>query len=227
MTSCVSTTKDGERCKRVSEEGVCWQHKSQLLYKSKLIHSTPIFSLKKIIDSGMLYDSGELIKRKIFENGGEGNISARNCCNPYLYPFQEQIPKDCNEACGTYFRLFLEGTPLPKIHRGKCLISFSTQILCEDGVEWHINTCENNGFLISRGVAEYGDCDSNQRTILKRDISSLTLDEYNRTYQDMELVITQSVPIDYILTVYFGNLKDLDENEEFLRRYGIRATLLN
>ena len=40
MASCVSTTKDGERCKRVAEEGVCWQHKSQLLHKAKIIHST-------------------------------------------------------------------------------------------------------------------------------------------------------------------------------------------
>jgi hypothetical protein len=227
MASCISTTKDGERCKRVSEEGVCWQHKSQLLHKAKIIHSTAIVSLQKIVESGILYDSGELIKRRIFESGGEGNIAVRKCCNPYLYTLQEQIPKSCDEACATYFRLLLEDTPLPGIHKGKCLISFSTQILCEDDVEWHINTCENNGFLISGGIAYYGDCYPNQRTILKRNIATFTRDEYNRTMKDMELVITQSVPIEYILTVYFGNQTDFDDNREFLRRYGIKATLLN
>lgn len=85
MSECLCIEKDGEKCRRICDQDFCWKHQAQLLRGSKLVHSTSIESMRRIVDSGILYDSGELIKRQLFMPGGEGNISKRKCCNPYDY----------------------------------------------------------------------------------------------------------------------------------------------
>ena len=172
MTECVCFNKNGKKCKRMCDSGVCWQHKAPLLLNSKLLHKTSILGMQKIVQSGMLLDSGELIKQQIFTPGGEGNISRRACCNPLMYPNQDDIPSTCNEACATYFRLLPAWMRVDAPRKGHCLLQFSTQLLCEDSVKWFFNTMENNGFLISNREAYYGfDSSIPSRSILSSDIS--------------------------------------------------------
>ena len=219
--------KNGEKCKRICNEGVCWQHKAQLLNGSKLIHSTSLAALKLIVEGGILYHSGELIKRQIFIQGGEGNISRRQCCNPYDYPTQESIPSWCLEACATYFRLLTQGTPIPKPRPGKCILRFSTVILCEDEFTWHLNTMENNGFLISANSAHYGeDSDIYSRTLLKKDIGMINESDFSKQLGGNEVVITNNVPVDYLVAVYFGSEKDYNQNKDFLIAHNITPLLI-
>ena len=225
MSECLCLRKDGEKCRRICDEGVCWQHQAQILNGSKLIHSTTIESMLRIVDNGILYDSGELIKRQIFMAGGEGNLSKRKCCNPYDYPIQEDIPSWCLEACATYFRLLRNETPIPKPKAGKCILRFSTVILCKEGVEWHINTMENNGFLISNNSAYYGHhSEIPSRTLLKKDINLIGPSDFSK---NLEVVITSSVPTDYLLAVYFGSEKDYNENKLFLVSNNITPILMS
>jgi hypothetical protein len=227
MSECICLNKNGEKCKRVCDTGVCWQHKAPLLLGSKLIHKTSLDGMHRIVESGVLLDSGELIKRQIFTPGGEGNISKRKCCDPRSYSNQRDIPSWCLEACATYFRLVLKDKKIRKPPKGRCLLQFSTRILCNEDVDWHFNTMENNGFLISDGSAFYGiDSDIPSRTVRKNDINTLEVNDFRKELEGGELVILQSVPTTYLLAVYFGDKDDFDRNKDFLSQNDIVPILL-
>jgi hypothetical protein len=211
-----------EKNVNVCVEDVCWQHKAEMLRGSKLIHSTTIESMRLIVQSGILYSSDELVRRQIFMKGGEGNIGKRKCCNPYDYPNQSDVPGSCSEACATYFRFLLQGRPIPIPKRGMCILRFSTNILCNEDFEWHFNSEENNGFLISNNVARWGSGEYESRTILKRDIHNIQESDFVKKYPG-ELVITRSVPTEYLTEVYFGSEEDYEANKDFLKSYDIRA----
>jgi hypothetical protein len=127
------------------------------MYDFYIVHATPLRNLSKILRYGYLYTQPS--RKKLQETNlaiGEGDVSRKLC--PHTTTLDEIKSSGCEESIGVYFRVYptLESIPEPK--RNQALIILHASILTH--YKWHINYCENNGFIIQEGEnAYFGDED--------------------------------------------------------------------
>jgi hypothetical protein len=127
------------------------------MYDFYIVHATSLRNLPKILRYGYLYTQPS--RQKLQETNlviGEGDSSRKLCS--HTATLDELKSSKCEESVGVYFRVYptLESIPEPK--RNQALIVLDAAIL--QHYKWHINYCENNGFLIREGEnAYFGDED--------------------------------------------------------------------
>jgi hypothetical protein len=212
-----------------------------LTNNTQLLHATKEEFLSSLLESGNLMSNIER-REKGLVNIGEGYAN-RTICHPYY----TDIPQKCTETYGVYLRLFMYGNkffntdiyPFKK-ERNYCGLVFSPK--CLDGTLWHINTCENNGFIILDGNAEYGDCEKDfsitiapqqvidilpKTTITQiKPIETLTSDFYEQVKYTTEVVVLNSIDLKHLEKIYFMNPEHLEKYREKLDDMNISYELI-
>lgn len=123
-----------------------------------IYHRTKPAHLDGIIYCKHIYNQIDRQKRDIYyENEGSKNRKiAKSSISLQSYK-SEDYWKYYDEAIGIYFRPYLDK---PKLKPGESAIVLDFQKIREDGINWLINTEENNGFYITkpgyRALCPYG-----------------------------------------------------------------------
>jgi len=206
-----------------------------------LLHGTKEGFLDSLLESGHLLSNIERREKGLY-NVGEGNAN-RTICHPY----KADIPQKCTETYGVYLRLFMYGNkffntdvyPFKK-ERNYCGLVLSPK--CLDGTLWHINTCENNGFIILDGNAEYGDCDKSLSLTIApkqvidilhetaidhiKPVEILTPEFYDEVKSTTEVVVLNSIDLKHLEKIYFMNPEHLDKYREKLDKMNISYELI-
>jgi len=197
-----------------------------------LIHSTKVEFLAGILDSGYILSNIERRQNDI-ASVNEGS-AVRTICDPYA-----NLNSSCDEAYGVYFRLSMYGKI--EIKKRKALCSLILSPKCLNETLWHINTCENNGFIILDGKAPFGDCEKSIFTIAPKKVVSLlpasvssqikpmktlTVELYDSVRSSLEVVVANSVRLKYVEKIYFSDSVHLSRYGKRLSRMGIKSDLL-
>ena len=183
-----------------------------------IIHFTSEDSLIKILKSKWLYNQIDR-QRNTVCSVGEGNL------NRIAISAHANIKPDHKyEAIGVYFRLWLNNTKFfPKYKESSIGLELSTNIL--NNVRWHLNTCENNGFVIKNNKAPWGDCENDIYTLY--DLDSVDINDYNIYGYGYELIIEESINIgESLLTIYFNDEKTYELMKEIVNNLGYNAVLI-
>lgn len=208
---------------------------------TQLLHATKAENLLSILTNGSLLSSKEREEQGILAQG-EGTLKRIRC-----HPYHVDIPQKCSETYGVYMRLFMYGDkffntnvfPFKK-ENNYCGLVFSSE--CLNGTLWHINTCENNGFIIMNGNAEYGGCDEDLSytiappqviDILPESIKSqiqspsiLTKEFYDKVKRTTEVIVLESIDIKkYLKKIYFMNPEHMEQFKSKLDEMGIEYEL--
>jgi hypothetical protein len=209
---------------------------------TELLHATKEDILNTILDSGVLLTNIERKEMGIVSQG-EGNIK-RELCHPYK--LEGEIPKKCSETYGVYMRLFMYGkrffnTNVSPFKKEKNYCGLVLSPSCLDGTMWHINTCENNGFIIVDGKTGFGDCDTPAVTIapqqvidilpenIKTQIKSieiLTPEMYDEVKETTEVILLNSVSLKHLEKIYFMNPEHMEKYKTRLDGMNIKYELI-
>jgi hypothetical protein len=197
-----------------------------------LVHNTAAKYLSAILDTGYILSNVDR-RRNDIASVNEGN-SFRTICDPYITP-----GKECDEAFGVYCRLSMYGKMELSHNPSVCGIVISPAFL--DKTSWHINTCENNGFVILDGKAPFGDCKKSIFTIAPERVAALlpasmmhqihpldalTPELYTRIKSSIEVVVASSIPLHYVEKIYFADPICAAKHEKRLGVMGIKVDII-
>lgn len=183
-----------------------------------IVHFTSESALISILKSKYLYDQIDRKTRGIALSGEGVNNRVT------LSAYDENVElSNMYEATGVYFRLWLDDLqPFPPHSQSLIGIELSIDVL--QTVVWHLNTCENNGFVIRDGKAPWGDCENEIQTL--HDLRDVNLADYHRYGHGYELVIEKSVDIqDFLIAVHFNDEKTYGMMKGLINDLGYDAVL--
>jgi hypothetical protein len=153
--------------------------------KIELVHYTNISNLPKILEIGKILDQRDRVKYSNIKEG-EGSFE-RKLCDPTI----EKVDIDkCDEAYGVFFRVHVKNTKFILPRRNQVAIVFKGEILRNKS--WHLNYCENNGFLVRDNYVPFGNEDATCPDSCNKikDINLSSIDP-----KDSEIIIYKSVSI--------------------------------
>ena len=208
-----------------------------------LSYNTPLINLKSIIESGFLFNQEDRKKHNIIAESGYGNADNNAICEPCTNFIKHPELKDkCKDAKGITLNVIAYGNEiLPRMtykDEEFCSLIFSNDILKDK--YYHVNTSDNLGFYMFDNKSYYYPMDSDWkyvRSFTDETIMELTPDIYYYheikpygiffQYNDIELLIRDSISLKDLICVAFNTQKMLDKYKLFLEEMNIETYLIN
>lgn len=198
---------------------------------------TPVVNLQSIINSRMLYSNKDRIRNGIYPESGHGDANEYEhllCDANTNFNLNPKLLKKCVYGIGITLGVLAFGNDkvgrfdsedsTQRVHLNCCLY-FSVDFLRNH--YYHVNQIDNMGFYIYDGVA-WGGYSTTKKFVSFDDseIRNLTPELYYENYEDMEILVKESIPIEYLQHVKFGSKKDYDYFKEQLDELGVTSDYL-
>lgn len=204
---------------------------------------TPVTNLQNIINSKMLYNNIDRIKHGIYPESGHGDANEFKhhlcdaCTNFDLYP---NLRRKCKDSIGITLGVLAYGNiKIGRFDRDdeyshvdkNCCLYFSSDLLRSR--YYHVTTDDNLGFYI-HNKATYKiykeDSEFKPKYLIsfnESEIKNMTPEIYFETYEDMEILVKESISLEYLTHISFGSSKDYEYFKDQLDSLDITSSILN
>ncbi len=195
-----------------------------------LTYVTPVVNLQSILDAGMLYNNIDRIKHNIRAKSGHGHANqnlhklCEGCTNFEEHP---ELSKKCGDSIGITFGVLAFGNTINsrfeyKPNGTNCCLYFYPDILKDK--YYHINTLDNQGFYIYKYMRGYMNEDDLQgKSFDDSTIKTMTKEEYLMEHNEAELLLRDSVSLEYLFHIEFQNPNDYNHFKDILASRNITS----
>ena len=191
---------------------------------------TPMINLQEILNSKMLYSNVDRLKHGIYPESafGDANQFRHHLCDSKINFIENpDLKRRCHDAIGITLGVLAYGnTEVGRFSEevgtfSRCCLYLSSNFLKHH--YYHVNTIDNLGFFIYNNTIIGGEKDKKYISFNDNNIKDMTPDIYFETYEEMEILVKDSIPLEYLTHIKFSDERDYDYFKPQLDELGITS----